>query len=194
MRFRASHQIMSYSGEPKAAPLMGVIGIALLASVAIKTAGRGFADGEVAEIGSLVVGSAMPDAELTDLAEVRLGLTSSRGKPMLLEFGATWCGPCRALLGPLRKVEKELADTQLEVYSIDVGETAEVVKAHYANRVLGGVRVVLDQESRVTREFGVQAFPTLVLVDARGIIRFIRVGGLIDANTLKSRVEKALVR
>jgi cytochrome c biogenesis protein CcmG, thiol:disulfide interchange protein DsbE len=173
--------------------LIALLSVALLVSVVIKIEGRGFADGEVRELGSLVVGAPLPLANLTGLSGSRFQISPAHGSPMLVEFGATWCGPCRALLAPMRELQKDFTDAHLEVIAIDVGETADVVQSHYATRDLGGVRVVLDPEGRVAAEWGIQAFPTVVLVDATGMVRLIRVGGSIDRGDLRERVRKVIV-
>jgi thiol-disulfide isomerase/thioredoxin len=173
--------------------LIALLSVSLLVSFAIKIEGRGFADGDVGELGSLMVGAPLPFASLSDLSGSRLQLSPTHGSPMLIEFGATWCGPCRALLAPMRVLQRDFADAHLDVIAIDVGETADVVQSHYATRDLGGVRVVLDPDGRVAAEWGIQAFPTLVLVDATGMVRLIRVGGLMDRGDLRERVRKVLV-
>jgi thiol-disulfide isomerase/thioredoxin len=158
--------------EPKTSTLLGVVVLALAAGLLVKASGRGFVNG--------------------DLAGAGFQLSSLHGKPVLLEIGATWCGPCRALLRPLRKVQTELAERHLEVITIDVGESREAVQAHYAKRELGGVHVVLDPESRTANTWGIESLPTLVLVDAGGIVRLIRVGAVMDADALKERIRKEL--
>jgi thiol-disulfide isomerase/thioredoxin len=178
--------------EPKTSTLLGVVVLALAAGLLVKASGRGFVNGELPRVGRLVVGSALPAIELTDLAGAGFQLSSLHGKPVLLEIGATWCGPCRALLRPLRKVQTELAERHLEVITIDVGESREAVQAHYAKRELGGVHVVLDPESRTANTWGIESLPTLVLVDAGGIVRLIRVGAVMDADALKERIRKEL--
>jgi thiol-disulfide isomerase/thioredoxin len=172
--------------------LIATLIAALAVSLVIKIEGRGIAHGEVRQLGALAVGAPVPTAHLSELSGAPLRLSPVHGRPMLLDFGATWCGPCRALLRPLRGVQRELADLPLDVISIDVGEPAEVVAAHYATRDLGGVHVVLDPDGQVTRQWGIQAFPTLVLVDGRGTVRFIRVGGLVDRDELRERIRKAV--
>jgi thiol-disulfide isomerase/thioredoxin len=168
--------------EPKTSTLLGVVVLALAAGLLVKASGRGFVNGELPRVGRLV----------TDLAGAGFQLSSLHGKPVLLEIGATWCGPCRALLRPLRKVQTELAERHLEVITIDVGESREAVQAHYAKRELGGVHVVLDPESRTANTWGIESLPTLVLVDAGGIVRLIRVGAVMDADALKERIRKEL--
>ncbi len=183
---------MARRHEPRPQTLIATLIAALVVSLVIKIEGRGLAHGEVSELGSLAVGAPIPMARLSELSGAPFELSPARGRPMLLDFGATWCGPCRALLGPLRAVHRELADLSLEVIAIDVRESAEVVEAHYGTRDLGGIHVVLDPDGRVTQDWGVQAFPTLVLVDARGTVRFIRIGGLIDHEELRERIRKAV--
>jgi thiol-disulfide isomerase/thioredoxin len=178
--------------EPKASTLIGVAILALAGGLFIKASGGRLLTGELPRVGQLVSGSALPAIELVDLAGDRFQLSSLHGKPVLLEIGATWCGPCRALLRPLRKLQSELAERNLQVITIDVGESRETVQAHYAKRELGGVRVFLDLDSRAASIWGVESLPTLVLVDAAGIVRVIRVGGLVDPDELKQRIQKEL--
>ena len=150
---------MARRREPRPQILIATLIAALAVSLVIKIEGRGLARGEVRRFGALAVGAPIPLARLTELSGAPLELSPARGQSMLLDFGATWCGPCRALLRPLRTVHRELADLPLEVISIDVGESAEVVQAHYATRDLGGVHVVLDRDGEVAQQWGIRPFP-----------------------------------
>jgi len=140
------------------------------------------------QIGKLKVGQPVPDGELLTLRGEHLSISSLQGKTSLLEFGATWCAPCRSMLKPLR----ELADKSgpaTQIVSVDVGESQADVTAHYARRDTGNLRIALDPSGSVAQLLGVEAFPTLVLLDARGRVQLINVGAVRDMAPIAQRIE-----
>ena len=160
-----------------------VLGAAL--SVALKATGVGRIEGTTPELGPLKVGAPAPDATMEAMSGGNIRLVSLRGSTVLLEFGATWCGPCRATLRPLRELQFKNAVRSLEVAAVDVGESADVVRKYYAARKYGGLRVAFDPAGDVSERFGVNAFPTLVAIDRAGVVRLIHVGAFHDIEPIE---------
>lgn len=77
----------------------------------------------------------------------------------------------------------------LEILSINQGETADHVR-DFIQREKYTFHVVLDRDQAVGNQYGVQAIPTLVLVDKKGVVRWIRVGYSPDDEGLKKLVKK----
>jgi len=169
-----------------------VLGAAL--SVALKATGIDRIEGTTQELGPLKVGASAPEATVEAMSGGGFTLGSLRGHVVLLEFGATWCGPCRATLRPLRELQSKDASRSLEVVAVDVGESVDVVRKHYAARKYGGIRVALDPAGDVADRFGVHAFPTLVAIDRAGVVRMIHVGGFHDIEPIERFVEGLLER
>jgi len=99
-------------------------------------------------------------------------LSDLKGKPVLLVFWATWCGPCRRELPALKKLEEEYGPKGLRIVavSIDYRQSRKSVAA-FKKRYDIPYRVVWDEDSLVSEKYGVSAVPTNVLVDPQGIIR-----------------------
>jgi thiol-disulfide isomerase/thioredoxin len=96
-------------------------------------------------------------------------LASFRGKPVVLNFWATWCGPCVTELPELDKLAAGGAITVLAV-SADRGG-ADRVKPFLAAHLLGHLTVMLDPDSDAVHAMGVFGFPTTLIVDAQGRLR-----------------------
>ena len=107
----------------------------------------------------------------------------------LKKFSALWCGPCRASLRPLRELAEQSFSKAVAVASIHVSEDRADVQQHYSARNYGKITVLVDEAGNSTRVFGVRAFPTLVLLDAEGIVRMIQVGAVNDMATVRRRIE-----
>jgi thiol-disulfide isomerase/thioredoxin len=165
-----------------------VIGVVL--SVALKATGFNRIEGAVQELGPLKVGARAPDGMVESVSGAEVALASMRGRAVLLEFGATWCGPCRAMFPSLRALQSTNASRPVDVVTVDVGESAEVVRKHYAARKVGGVKIMLDPSGDVAVRYGVHAFPTLVIVDKQGTVRMIHVGGMRDFGPVEHLVEE----
>ncbi len=120
-----------------------------------------------------MLGTQAPDFKLRDLADNEVQLATFRGKTVLLDFWATWCGPCREeipLIETLHRTNKDLV-----VLGIDVGEDADVVQKFVKGRDMS-YPVLLAGHDRMVEEYGAHAFPTVAIIDKAGVIRAYKTG------------------
>jgi len=124
------------------------------------------------------VGTAAPDFRLADLDGQSRQLSAWRGRPVLVNFWGTWCGPCALEIPIFQHYARLYPD--LVVVGVNVGESADVVQ-EYAQRWGLTFPILLDAEQEVMRRYAVTGLPTSFFLDANGVIQAIQVGGLNDA-------------
>jgi len=137
-----------------------------------------------------MVGMEAPDFTLSGPSGQRVHLRDLRGKVVLVDFWATWCGPCRALMPHIQKMHDELASKGLVVLGLDVGEDAAKVSKFAAEQKYT-FRLLLDAEPDVTARYFVQAYPTTFVIGRDGKIAFRDLGGG-SSDDLRAAVQKAL--
>ncbi|MBX6350501.1 MAG: TlpA family protein disulfide reductase [Clostridia bacterium] len=142
----------------------------LLASAFLAFAGRG------PQAVGVAPGFAAPDFSLTSLDGPTFRLVQARGAPLVLDFWASWCPPCRAEL-PLLDAFAAQGEAEGRVLAVDVAEDPETVRAFLEEEGLS-LTVLLDRQGRVRELYGVRALPTTVFLDARGVVSSVVVGPL----------------
>lgn len=128
---------------------------------------------------SPLVGLPAPPLALTALDGEPFELAQSLGETVVLNFFATWCGPCRAEMPDLDRFAAAGAARGIRVIAVNVGETRADVERFVREMGLT-MRVLLDEDSSRASDYGVEAFPTTVLIDPAGIIRVVHVGMIED--------------
>jgi thiol-disulfide isomerase/thioredoxin len=123
-----------------------------------------------------VVGKPAPPLLADAIGGGRVDLAALRGRAVLLDFWATWCGPCRLQLLILDKLHKEMGSSGLSVIGVTVGEEPGAVSAFLKNAGLSFPNAALDEESAFVQRFGVNSFPTTILIDREGIVVSYEVG------------------
>ncbi len=125
------------------------------------------------------VGHPAPDFTLTTVTGETFTLSALRGRPVVLNFWATWCPPCRAELPELQAASARLTG-QVQIVGIDQGESAAQVQAFAASL---GLRFTmpLDSDTTVSRLYGVRSLPTTFFIDRGGVIRQIQIGPVTEA-------------
>jgi thiol-disulfide isomerase/thioredoxin len=144
------------------------------------------------ESGSEFAGKPAIDFTLRDLAGARHTLKGLRGKTVLLDFWATWCGPCRITMPQVAKIHDEYKNRGVEVMSINVGEPAEKASAYVKKN---GYRftTLLDLDRAVSTRYQVSGIPTLVVINRAGTVSDYLVG-VHDAVALRAALKKAGVK
>ena len=120
------------------------------------------------------IGRAAPDFTLRDLGGQEVSLDQFKGKIVLLDFWATWCGPCRLVMPLLERLQKEYSDTMVQL-AINVMEPNDMVEEYVREQGIHAL-VLMDQEGSVSLSYGAIGIPTQVLIDKEGIVRFIQEG------------------
>ena len=100
----------------------------------------------------------------------RQSLHALQGKVILMDFWASWCGPCRESLPMIERLAHEQSKTNLVVLGINQGESLETVQQFYAGHD-PGYTILSDLDGAVSSQLGVSGLPTLVVVDAQGKLR-----------------------
>ncbi|MBN2241884.1 MAG: TlpA family protein disulfide reductase [Acidobacteria bacterium] len=124
--------------------------------------------------GPVEVGKSAPDFTLKDMVGRDVSLDEYRGRIVILDFWATWCGPCRLTMPMLDEIEKEYSG-EMSVLAINMQEPKGVVRDYILEEGLNS-RVLLDEDAAIGRQYGVAGIPMQYLVDREGIVRLILSG------------------
>jgi thiol-disulfide isomerase/thioredoxin len=155
-----------------------VVAWAVAASVALSIAATFAAPGDspvgaasAAQIGSLAPVFTLQRVDSLGTAD----LGDLQGKPVVLNFWATWCPPCRAEMPELDALSRDRSD--IRVLAVDVQEDAAEVDRFRAALSLD-LSIALDVDGQVWARYQSRGLPTTYLIDRNGTIRDIHVGPL----------------
>jgi len=153
-----------------------VLGVAW---VAVSVMGSG-------DLGQDPFGRAAPDFSLPKLrGEGNIALSDYAGSPVVLNFWASWCGPCKDEAPILAATEKAWRDQGVVFLGVDTTDNREDAKAFEETF---GIEYdsVFDVNGELSVSYGVLGYPETFFIDADGVIRAKHVGVLPDAETLDS--------
>jgi thiol-disulfide isomerase/thioredoxin len=128
-------------------------------------------------LGASLVGKPVPQSfklALLDGGEFILP-DSSNTNILLLDFWATWCGPCRQVMPTLAEISQEYAARGVLYVAVNLREQPETIR-HYLDKAGLKILVALDTDGKMAEAFHVQGIPTMVVVDQNHIIRKVHVG------------------
>jgi thiol-disulfide isomerase/thioredoxin len=122
----------------------------------------------------LTVGSGAPDFTFTTSDGGTHKLSDYRGKPLVLHFWATWCGPCIREL-PLISRLTASGPGDMTVLAVNCAETDQEISSFLRNKRLN-LNVVTDQTGHISELYNIYAIPQTFMIDGEGVIRSVRVG------------------
>jgi peroxiredoxin len=135
-----------------------------------------------------LLGKPAPEFEARLLDDKKLKLVDLKGKVVILDFWATWCGPCVKALPIITQVAREHEKQGVVLLAVNVGEEADVIREFLKEQKLE-IQVVLDPQSKLSEDYGVQGIPQTVLIGKDGKVQAVHVGLSGD---LKQRLGKEL--
>jgi peroxiredoxin len=116
-----------------------------------------------------------PDLEVTDIDGKKHKLSDYRGKPVLLNFWATWCPPCRAELPSMNRAWAKVKADGIIMLAANVGEPKKRVEYFLKDNSID-FKVLLDEKTEFAPEWHVNGMPTTFIVNPDGLVVYKVVG------------------
>lgn len=128
------------------------------------------------------------DGKTLSLSAVRKGTT----KVVLLDFWATWCGPCKAEMPHIQKLHEKYGRQGLKVVGLaGYREGVDDIKGYLKEKKITYTNVI-DKDNTVIRQYGVRGLPTMLMIDKNGTIQKVHIG-YTEPQVLESEI-KALLK
>ncbi|WP_374569071.1 TlpA family protein disulfide reductase [Ideonella sp.] len=124
---------------------------------------------------SIAPKSQAPDFTLKSIDGPNLRLQEQRGKVVLLNFWATWCGPCREEMPQLNKLYEKYRPSGFTLLGVNVDEDGRNA-AGVASQLGVKFPVLLDTDKRVIKLYDISTMPSTVMIDRDGRVRFLNRG------------------
>jgi thiol-disulfide isomerase/thioredoxin len=112
---------------------------------------------------------------LKSLSGENIRLQEQMGEVILLNFWATWCGPCREEMPELEKLQQKYQTMGFKVLGVNVETTPEKAQA-YLKKISVSFPILFDTEQSVSKAYQVEAMPTTYIIDRHGKLRYVHKG------------------
>lgn len=154
-----------------------------------QAAGEGDAGIEPQPGKPLKSGNKAPDftAELIDGSTVTL--SDFKGKPVIINFWATWCGPCVKEMPAFERLKENYGD-EIGILAVNCGEDADTIK-DFADANGYTFPIALDEEYQVSMLYPTNSIPYTVVINGNGKVTHVS-SGAVDADTMYERYKEAL--
>jgi peroxiredoxin len=137
-------------------------------------------------------GGAAPAFQLEAVTGGQSGLDQYKGQVVMLNFWATWCGPCQQEMPLLEQMYRKYKPAGFTLVGVSVDKEAPPVRALLAKRPVS-FPVLLDPASQVSKAYHVDEMPSTVLIDRKGNIRYLHRGYKPgDENEYQDRIRQLI--
>jgi cytochrome c biogenesis protein CcmG, thiol:disulfide interchange protein DsbE len=148
------------------------------------------APGKAAAGTGVAIGAKAPDFELKTEDGKKVKLSDFKGKPVMVNFFATWCTACRKEMPTLQEAYKKYEAQGFVILAVDLNESNLVVQA-FREKLNLTFPIVIDENDRVTRLYDIIPLPTSYFVDKEGNVQA-KWTGEINMGQLESILKKLL--
>ena len=148
------------------------------------------ADSSMPGMTSPLVGKPAPEFTLPTLDGERFRLADHRGEVIVLDFFATWCGPCVAAMPEIDSVVTEFKDSPVKLVAVNLQESSTVIIG-LLDRLKVNPLVVRDEIGTVAAAYQANAIPQTVVIDENGIVTHLFIGG---GSKLPDQLREAILK
>ncbi len=137
------------------------------------------------------IGEHAPDFTLPSMAGSDVSLSSFLGKKVLLNFWASWCGPCQVEAPHIKAVYDQHSKDELIVLTVDLAfndDPASVKK--FIDKFKLAAPVLLDLEGKVAQTYGTNFIPMTYFIDTQGVIQSVKFGPFYSLEDIEESIDK----
>jgi peroxiredoxin len=138
------------------------------------------------------VGQPMPEFKLKDADGQTVHPADYKGKVMLLDFWATWCGPCKIEIPWFMDFERQFKDQGFAVVGVSMDEDGWTAIKPYVRDMKMNYRILLGNDAVSTAYGGLDSLPTTLLIDRQGKIASVHVGVSMGKEEFKNAIVQLL--
>ena len=144
------------------------------------------------QIRHLAIGRPAPEVVSRDLADKEVKLSAHKGKVVVLDIWATWCGPCKAMIPHEREMVEKLKVKPFVLISVSADEEKEQLTKFLEKEQMPWVHWWEGgKKTTMLKDWNVQFFPTIYVIDAKGVIRYKHVRGKKLEDAVETLVKEA---